>query len=167
MLEPWPTKEESEAWQIKQFVKMYGIVFPFKKFVVETKHEKPDFKIRDTTTGNYYGVELTSVYIDDQSVPIDHIPTLLGKKIFEYKDSKLYRSRILASVKNKIQKAEKGYDTENPIILSVYLNEYIKLTKNFIESLVSESFILNNIEPFKAIILWPLPNWEFYYYCPN
>ena len=68
---------------------------------------------------------------------------------------KHYKERIIEKISKKIQKAKKGYDLNNELILAIYVNEYISLyfDKTVWEMLVIENKeLFDNIAPFSEII---------------
>lgn len=89
--------------------------------------ERPDRIVRNRKTGREYGVELTSVYLDDQSV-IDHHRMLTSRmepELLLYpEDARKYRHCIAKKVREKIGKA-KSYDKQRDLVLAVYLNERV------------------------------------------
>lgn len=69
----WPDKQSHEQFEITQFVKAYARLPGSPQLTILVKSEKPDFIVREIATGKEFGVELTSVYIDDWSVPEVHM----------------------------------------------------------------------------------------------
>jgi hypothetical protein len=67
----WPNKNEREEYEIYNFIEHY------KKLPQRIeKREKPDYFAKIQNRDVCFGVELTSVYLSDRSVPDEHIPTL-------------------------------------------------------------------------------------------
>jgi len=120
----WPPKEEREEWEIRTFLEYYEDLPHGRTLVIESKGDSPDYIVRDPKTGDRFGVELTSVYLDDRSVPEEHIQ----KGQFLANDDKdqrrQYRKRIVEAIADKVEKARKAYDRRYPLILSVYANDY-------------------------------------------
>ena len=75
-------------------------------------------------------------------------------------DFELYKNRIVSQIFTKIQKARKEYNKDHPLILAIYVNEYVSIHiglnewRIFIES----EEIFDSIEPFKEIVFWSLGN---------
>ncbi len=46
--------------------------------MVHSKQETPDYFLKDNLTGEVYGIELPSVYLDDRSVPEKHMKPVSG-----------------------------------------------------------------------------------------
>ncbi len=117
----------------------------------------PDYVVRDTATRECFGVELTSVYLDDRSVPDIHKRD--GDMPQKPCDAEMfdYRSRILKAVDEKIKKLKK-YDKRFPIILSVYVNEYISIymKKEELQYLIDiNEGLFGKKYPFYDIFFWP------------
>ena len=89
--------------------------------------ERPDRIVRNRKTGKEYGVELTSVYLDDKSV-IDRHRLLTSRMkpepLLYPEDVDNYLPRIAKKVQEKVDKAQ-SYDNQRDLILAVYLNEWI------------------------------------------
>jgi hypothetical protein len=68
----WPSKAEAERWEIEAFLAHYSRLPDARMLEVVTKRERPDWVVRDLATRELLGVELTSVYRDDRSVPDLH-----------------------------------------------------------------------------------------------
>lgn len=159
----WPDKDDREIFEINGFILAYTQLNPHLNLTIETKRECPDYIIRDKTTDMRFGVELTSVYIDDRSVPDVHKKPITGVTDIPYDPLQItiYQGRLLEAINTKISKAKKGYDICFPLILSVYVNEYICIytEKDDWENLVKNNEkIFDSINPFSEIVLWNLPN---------
>lgn len=166
----WPDKNASEDWEINKFLKVvYACIHPERALRIEKKREKPDYLVVDVATGKRFYVELTAVYLDDRSVPDKHKPAfevLVGTPIIITLDRvevERYKTRLVKAVQDKIHKARKGYDTSLPLILSVYVSEYVFLTGCDLNDLVScNGEIFNDITPFHEVVFWNLANNEAY-----
>jgi hypothetical protein len=129
MVTRWPNRDEREAVEIGRFIAAYSRLPGCVQLEVVQKRDKPDHIVRDVRTGQEYGVELTSVYLDDRSVPDVHmrdeaISVWIPDDAAELEK---YRSRLAGAVLDKICKARHGYDLSRPLILGVYVNEYISI----------------------------------------
>ena len=159
----WPNRETRECWEIEAFIASYARLPHRRQLQIETKAEKPDYWVTDPSSGDRFGVELTSVYIDDRSVPDDHIPEREGLVPIPYdrEQIELYKGRLVQAVREKVEKARRGYDTRSPLILSVYVNEYISiyLSSEELQELVhANEAVFDNIEPFSEVVFWDLAN---------
>lgn len=171
----WPDTPGREIWEIEQFIDYYRRFPSGRDFEIVSKSDKPDYIVKDIRTGERFGVELTSVYIDDRSVPDEHIPDGEDAKGFEeirFDTKKLqqYILRLVEAVETKVEKAQTGYDTSAPLILSVYVNEYISiyLRRHHLEQMVREnSEVFDHISAFVEIVFWDLPNKEAMSVCPG
>ena len=125
----WPNKPTRETWEIEQFMDCYRRLPSRRDFEIVSKGDRPDYTVRDKCTGEMFGVELTSVYIDNRSVPDDHkVEHEEDVEItYDRGQLELYLSRLVEAVSTKVTKARSKYDTSNPLILSVYVNEYISI----------------------------------------
>ena len=159
----WPKKTERDEFEISKFISAYARLPKGRSFVVHSKRETPDYFLKDSTTGEIFGVELTSVYLDDRSVPNEHMKPTNGFVDIPYDPAviELHNSRLIATVKSKIQKARKHFDTSYPLILAIYINEYISI---YLENCHLENLVRTNenlfdaIEPFTEVVLWNLAN---------
>lgn len=158
----WPNGEEREAFEIAGFIAAYsGLV----QLEVVRKGDKPDYVVRDVRTGQEYGVELTSVYLDDRSVPDIHMRDEPDPVWIPDDETQLekYRSRLAGKVLDKICKARQGYDRSRPLILGVYVNEYISI---YMPAAEIQAFLkrydglFEAMAPFSRIVFWNLPNRE-------
>ena len=161
MSKDWPTsKAERESLEIKGFIQAYGRLPSGRHFEVVDKSEKPDYIVRDISSGEIFGIELTSVYKDDRSVPDEHIPSHEGMVDIPYDQKELddYLDRLADSVRDKIVKARNGYDISNPLILSVYVNEYISIfirERDLKEMVNRHPGVFDDISPFLEVVFWP------------
>ena len=162
----FPTKEERECYEIEKVIEYYRALDCARKFEVIEKREGPDYIVRDVKTNEFFGVELTSLYLSDRSIPEEHIPLLnseQGTSSIPLNRDELdeYEGRIIETVKTKIAKARKGYDLNYPLILSVYDNEYrsIFLRREDWQRIIdSNKKLFNDMYPFKEILFWGLAN---------
>jgi len=78
MRRTWPSKTEEQELQLNMFLEAYrklpngGDLELADDRSVEDR-DQPDFFVKDTETPQMYGVEMTSVYSDDRSVPDKHM----------------------------------------------------------------------------------------------
>ncbi len=159
----FPNKEERERYEICEFLKAYKSLTKGRKLEIVCKSEKPDFIVRDTVTGEKLGVELTSVYINDRSVPDVHMLKCEGLKHIPFDKDELerYTQRLISAIIDKVCKARSGYATDKPLILAIYVNEYIAiyLGKTDLEQLVEcHKGVFNSIAPFSEIVFFNLGN---------
>lgn len=162
-MKQWPKKGEREQLEISGFIAAYRQLPASVQFEVVRKGEMPDYVVRDVVSGQEYGVELTSVYIDDRSVPDVHmrdepdavwLPPAAG-------ELERYRTRLIDAIRGKICKARKGYDRARPLILAVYVNEYASMYLSVLEvdRLVKRyDSVFEGMSPFSQIVFWNLPN---------
>lgn len=139
----WPNKNLRESFEINGFIESYRKLPHGREFEIVKKGENPDYTLKDLSVNEFFGVELTSVYIDNRSVPDIHMKAIDGPTPIPNKSKELeqYKQQLLKAISNKINKAKSGYDTSFPLILSVYVNEYISiyLRKEDLETLVSNN----------------------------
>lgn len=159
----WPNKPNREALEIAGFIEAYARFPERQRFEVVSKQEAPDYVVRDQNSGQEYGVELTSVYLDDRSVPDVHMKEVAGVTDITYdKDAiEQYTRRLVAAVTEKVCKAKRGYDSQRPLILSIYLNEYIStyFGKEQLEAFVSRyEGVFDEVSPFSEVVFWNLGN---------
>ena len=159
----WPKKTEREKFQIDGFIEAYARLPEGKQLQVVSKGESPDFVVRDKQTNDDYGVELTSVYLNDRSVPDIHMRDEPGVVDITYDRDELekYVKRLVSAVSDKVCKARKGYDSSRPLILAIYVNEYISiyLGKDELEELVRRyEGVFDAVAPFSEVVFWNLGN---------
>ena len=159
----WPNRDERERLEIEGFISAYSRLPHARRLEIVSKTEMPDYVVRDVATGDEYGVELTSVYVDDRSVPDHHMPEQTGPEWIPDDKAELarYLRRLLDAVEVKIQKACQGYRQDRPLILSIYVNEYVSIWLDCeeLDRLVkaNDSFF-EDMSPFREIVFWNLPN---------
>ena len=171
----WPNKSERERYEINGFIENYACLPNNRVFEIIEKREKPDYFVIDKRTREYFGVELTSVYLSDRSVPGEHIPTLnkagLGNGIdLDSSEIEKYKRRVVEAVKSKIEKARNGYDLRYPLLLSVYINEYraIFMGRKDWEGIVKENEeLFNSMTPFVEVVFWSLANGDVFLVTPD
>jgi hypothetical protein len=160
----WPNKEERESWEIEKFIRHYEAATLNTQLRIFLKAERPDYVLVSDQTKEKLGVELTSVYLSDKSVPDNHIPLFEGLKPNPCNPEEVerYQTRVLEAIKNKDEKARSGYSREYPLVLSVYINEYLGLhiEQEEWEEFFSENGFRVEATIFTAILLWPLPDDE-------
>lgn len=159
----WPKKADREELEIAGFIAAYRRLPEVQELAVVAKGEMPDYILRDVHTGQEYGVELTSVYMDDRSVPDLHmrgeegpVPMPDNEEEFER-----YRTRLVGAIIDKICKARKGYDRTRPLILAIYINEYISMYLREAElKQLTDRYdgVFEAMAPFIEILFWNLPN---------
>jgi hypothetical protein len=163
----WPTKAQREGYEIRSFIYHYARLPHARRLEVLERREKPDFFVRDPSTGQQFGVELTSVYLSDRSVPDEHIPPIpshLTTVRIPHNETEVaeYKKRLVEAVSQKIVKAKTGYDLRYPLLLSVYVNEYRAIyldTLEHWEDFVRENeAVFDGCSPFSEIVFWSLPN---------
>ena len=157
----WPTKKEREDLEIRGFIREYKRLSHGRSFIVEEEGESPDRILRDINTNKKFGVELTSVYLNDRSVPDFHKQEEGSIIPFNKPEIEQYEKRILGSVIDKVCKARQHYKRDFPLILSVYVNEYISLHMGleYWKPFASKYNILFDcFTPFEEIVFWPLPS---------
>jgi len=157
----WPTKKEREDFEIQGFIKEYKSLSHGRSFIVEEEGENPDRIVRDINTNEKFGIELTSVYLNNRSVPDIHMQEEGSFIPFKQSEIEQYEKRILGSLIDKVCKARHHYKNKFPLILSVYVNEYISLHMGleYWKSFASQYNILFDcFTPFEEIVFWPLPS---------
>lgn len=164
---PWPPKDERENLEIEGFLRHYARLPDRRTLHVIERREKPDYFVEDRKTGDRFGVELTSVYLSDRSVPDEHIPPIpehLRTVGIPHDEEELsrYKNRLVEAVTAKAEKARVGYDLRHPLILSVYVNEYRAI---FLDTEAHwRTLVLENEESFDAcgpiseVVFWGLAN---------
>ena len=161
----WPNKEERERFEIEGFIEAYERLPQGRRLEVIARSDKPDWIVRDKQSDQLLGVETTAVYSDDRSVPDNHIAWKGPGDTQQIPSSKAairqYEDRLVDAVKAKIAKARAGYDLSNPLVLSIYANEYVSifLTEDRLNDMVKRNeHTFDQMAPFSEIVIWSLPN---------
>lgn len=159
----WPAGPEREEHEIAGFITAYSRFAESRRFEVVAKREMPDYIVRDVASGEELGVELTSVYLDDRSVPDVHMSQ--EDRPVETPDDpeqlERYCNRLAAAIIGKICKARQGYDRTRPLILAIYVNEYISIylrEAELQEFVGSHGALFEAMTPFSEVVFWNLPN---------
>jgi len=157
----WPDKRQREALEIEQFIFYCSRSSLARDFEIVSKAEAPDYIVCDRKTKRKYGVELTSVYKDDRSVPDHHMRSAEGLVSVPYSKEEIlcYIDRVLHAIQSKIAKAQEHYGQSYPLLLSVYLNEYVSLhlKPDHLQQMVDDhSSIFDQMAPYVGVLLWPL-----------
>jgi len=160
----WPSKDYRESFEINGFIEHYQKLPHGRILEVVEKRDKPDYILRDPASNVCFGVELTSVYLNDRRVPDVYMKPVYGIVFTLYwptvkKQIALYKQRIIERISQKLRQAKSGYDTSLPLILSVYLTEDVvtHITEEEWAAFVkqNESFF-DKISPFCEVVFWPL-----------
>ncbi len=165
-MQEFPLKHDREKFETQEFIQHYQKLPHGRRLEVHDFREQkdcPDRILRDVEDGRLLGLELTSVYFDDKSVPQRHLrSTTRGAQDIPCCPEVMekYMARLLEAVKTKAQKAQ-AYSWAGPLMLSIYVNEYesifirpsewqewVKVNKQFFDS----------IPIFSEIIFWPTGN---------
>ncbi|MCK4795385.1 MAG: hypothetical protein KAV87_67270 [Desulfobacteraceae bacterium] len=155
----WPNKTAREQLEINDFISAYERLF----LVVESKREKPDYFLKDSKSGGIVGVELTSVYLDDRSVPDEHMKQIKVWERIPYNQDLIdqYKRRIIEKIIEKVDKARKYYDVQHYLILAIYINEYISIymdESDWQAFVKSHENVFDDIAPFSEVFFVGLPN---------
>lgn len=172
----WPSKKQREEQEIKGFIRSYQTIYKDVQLEILSKGEKPDYVVKDRKSAEEFGVELTSVYLNDRSVPDEHIPpipevlTTVGIP-HDSKEIEEYKLRLLKAIKAKVHKAKSGYDLSRKLLLSIHVNEYRAIFIDTIEEwqkLVKDNEpIFDAMHPFVGIVFWNLANGAVFCVRPN
>jgi len=166
MTKDWPNKEEREGFEINKFIESYKKLPSDRSFKIvgrgDLRFAGPDYVVEDAKTGEYFDIELVSVYLDDRSVPDVHMKSSEEMVPIPYDEGEVenYKRKLVQAIREKIEKAIL-YDKRYPLILSVYVNEYISIhmDREDFESLVrANEGPFDRMQPFSEIVFWPLPD---------
>lgn len=155
----WPDKNNRQSYEINEFVKNYKEFPHGRNFEIIQQSDKPDYIVKDINTNEHFGIELTSVYLDNRSVPDNHI--LDEDKDIPYNPQAIetYKARLKNHIIDKIEKANESYNKIHPLILSIYANEYLTIhmeDKDWQDFANKNGNIWDNMNPFTEIVLWSL-----------
>ena len=165
----WPGKASRENFEIDKFIAAYSRLDGSPQLTVVSKGEKPDYVVKEACTGREFGVELTAVYSDDRSVPDVHmVDPPDGKAVdipYDRRELQAYEGRLISAIEDKVHKARKGYDKSRPLILSIYLNEYVSiyLGKQELDAMVTRhQALFDQMAPFAEVVFWSQDNLKPY-----
>ena len=173
---PWPNKDQREEREIKGFIRSYQTIYKNVELEIICKGERPDYVVKDKKSGEQFGVELTSVYLNDRSVPDEHIPPIpetLTTVGIPHDAGKVeeYRKRLIEAIKAKVEKAKNSYDLSRKLLLSIHVNEYRAIfidTKEEWQKLVGDNeAVFDAMHPFAEIVFWNLTNGSVFYIKPG
>ena len=156
----WKNREEREAFEVQNFIKCYEIATARKLEISQKgKPPEPDFFVADRQSGALMGVELTSVYSGDRSVPDVHMK-LDNLKTIPYDPGEVerYLQQIINKAKAKADIYTRNHPGNMPLALSIYVNEYIAIHADEEEWLEVGKKVQKNLGPFQMAILWSLPD---------
>ena len=157
----WP-RDNREELEIDGFINLFKkppISREFRIIEDRTKQQGPDYFVEDVKTKEHFGIELTSVYSSDRSVPNEHMNSIKSGIHDNSVEIERYKKRIIEQVLIKISKAKKGYDLRYPLILSVYINEFISIhidRNEFQLFLEDNEATFDSIDPFSGVFFWPI-----------
>jgi len=157
-----------EKYEIKEFISHYKMLPEPREFEIIEKRGRPDYFVRDINSGECFGIELTSVYLTDRSVPDEHIKTIDQGILFEgipfsREEIEAFKTRILKTIREKVKKAKSYYDLRYPLILSVYVNEYRSIfmdRKEWSHFISDNGNVFDFISPFVGVFFCSLANCE-------
>lgn len=155
------SKADREEFEINGFIAAVQRLPAAKKLDVVRKRERPDYLVRDTRSGELFGVELTAVYLDDSSAPAAHADVSTDA-IVTRDDENIVDSciqRLLGAVSAKIDKARNGYSLEHPLILAICMGRYAgaNITRGDLEKMTREHRdVFDAMAPFSRIVVWNL-----------
>jgi hypothetical protein len=168
----FPTKDARETLEIDYFLDAYARGSNSGRGEIVTKREKPDYVVRLPESGAEIGVKLTSVYLDDRSVPDIHLKSSIGNTDIPFYRAEInrYKQRLVESVLENAQKARNGYDLSRPLILGIYVNEYIAiyLGKDDLECMVrNHGPEFDSICPISEVVFFGLGDGAVFSVKPN
>ena len=156
----WKNREEREVFEVQKFIKCYEIATARKLEISQKgKPPEPDFFVADRQSGALMGVELTSVYSGDRSVPDVHMK-LDNLKTIPYDPGEVerYLQQIINKAKAKADIYTRNHPGNMPLALSIYVNEYIAIHADEEEWLEVGKKVQEKLGPFQMVILWSLPD---------
>ena len=81
-----------------------------------------------------------------------------------------YEKRLIAKISEKVCKARKHYNTARPLILAIYINEYISiyLDRPELDSFVQRyEGVFDSMVPFSEVVFWNLNNEGVFRFRPD
>jgi hypothetical protein len=164
-MKPWPSRDERQQIELVTLIKGYRTLGWGGEIELVKWRERPDCEVRDVKTGQVFGLELTSVFLDDKRVESFRRD---GIKI-PYPTSGLldiYQARLIQKVREKVEKARSGYEIYSRMMLSIYVADVIAIHLKFIEDwhnfheYYRSDF--ENIQPFSEVVFCNLANGEIF-----
>lgn len=160
----WPNKDKREELELETFIQSYRCLPHGGELVIERKSECPDYIVRNRATGEEFGVELTSVYLNDRSVPDEHKKDIDEPVPIPWDTEQIakYKIRLVEAIRDKIQKARNQYLQGLPLVLSIYVNEYISIymddEKEWGNLTLENRDVFSDLSPFREVVFCKLPN---------
>lgn len=171
----WPAKLERELAELEQFKRDYARLPAGRRLKVIERRERPDFVLtaEDQNDTALYGVELTSVYFSDRTVPDVYMRAVPGTKPPSYtrEDEIRYLERVLKTIRQKVESAQNNYGSVDHLILGVFVADPIAHRlrdidrwKMFFDE--SEQEALADIHPFTEVVVYNLVNYQAISFTP-
>ncbi len=151
-------KQMREHCEIQLFLDEYNTITIGAPWTAHEHRDRPDWVIFSHALNQYRLVELTSVYLHDNSVEKEHRVRHERPIPIPYDQIKLetYKNRIVRSVARKCATFAGKFEGQIAI-LSLYLNEYIAIylsREELIELATLRFPQIADSGPFNQIILW-------------
>lgn len=122
----WPGKDERERLELEAFLTTYRDLPHGSQLRIVRKRERPDYELA-TDEKRRVGLELTSVYRSDRSVPDEHLPRLNDRELYlpspHQSEFDLLLDRTAERVREKVRSAQ-SFDRYPHMILAVYHNDH-------------------------------------------
>ena len=158
---PWPSKKDRQQIELDMFKKGYRALEWGGEIELVKWRERPDCEIRDVKTGQIFGLELTSAYLTDKRVESYR----RGLVKVPHQDSSLieaYKLRLIEAVREKVEKAQHGYEIYPRMVLGIYVGDIIAIHLDqkddwhrFYEQYRSD---FEEISPFSEVVFCNLAN---------
>jgi len=157
----WPNKTRRQELELMRFVELYRKLPHGQKLeLIVADRERPDCIVKAKPGNQEFGVELTSVYMSNTSVPNHHLKNASECATFKLDESLIpvYQKRMAEKVQEK-KELGKSYDLSRPLLLSVFANDHMSLEMGKSDWLVLPKIfpdVFLDIAPFKEIVFWSM-----------
>ncbi|MFL6261146.1 MAG: hypothetical protein ACJ76Y_15710 [Thermoanaerobaculia bacterium] len=157
----WPAKEDRQKIEFDLFRRGYRTLENGCDIDLMQWREQPDCEVRDVETGEIFGVELTSVYLNKRRVESYRKGLVKVPK----RDPALieaYQRRLLEAIREKVEKARSGYEIYPRMILAIYVGDIVAIHMDREDDWCRfhdehrEDF--DNVSPFSEVVFFNLAN---------
>lgn len=160
-MEDWPNKEDRQQIELDIFLRDYSKLEYGGQIELVRWRERPDCEVRDVKTGQIFGLELTSVYLNKKRVE----KYRRGQFKVPKRDPDLieaYQARLLKAVREKVEKARSGYEIYPRMVLGIFVGDVVAIHLDheadwhrFCEKHRSD---LEEVSPFSEVVFFNLAN---------
>ena len=157
----WPNKEDRQQIELDILLRDYPKLEYGGEIELVRWRERPDCEVRALKTGQLFGLELTSVYLNKRRVEKYRKGLVKVPK----RDPGLleaYQARLLKAVREKVELARSGYEIYPRMLLGIFVGDVVAIHldheadwRRFHEKHRSD---LEQVSPFSEVVFFNLAN---------